>query len=257
MVVGVFVLRNVQFFNVGNRFRTFVVVDNRKGAKPSLVRVVDVRGTIEKACSIVFIVGNNLVLCDPYGFRLLVMRKIWGDGWEADFGKVNDGNSCLSSLITITTLFGLNFLIETCLVNSTVICLVFKHSSCYLYFLEDGIASLVAKEQSNSFVLMIVRVISSYVVEQVQLALDKLTFVYKRFNNQVLLFEEPLLGVVSLLTTIWKLQSSTEYSISLYLEFLLLSLVEKCYKTDLSILEEDIFKVNQPRNFFSIVVMRE
>lgn len=72
--------------------------------------------------------------------------------------------------------------------------------------------------------------------------------VCKRFKDQVLLLQEPLRGVAPMLTAVRKLQSSTEHLTTLHPEFLLLCLLAKCYKTGLSILEEDIFEVDQPRD---------
>ncbi|XVF60087.1 hypothetical protein PTKIN_Ptkin08bG0015400 [Pterospermum kingtungense] len=125
-----------------------------------------------------------------------------------------------------------------------------KHSLGYLYFLEACTAGPVTKEQASSSVLTIARFISSCVAEQIRLAPDKFTSVCKRFKDQVLLLEEPLRGVAPLLTAIRKLQSSTEHLTTLHPEFLLLCLLAKCYKTGLSILEEDIFEVDQLRDFF-------
>ncbi|XWS44041.1 hypothetical protein CRYUN_Cryun15aG0011000 [Craigia yunnanensis] len=53
-----------------------------------------------------------------------------------------------------------------------------------------------------------------------------------------------------MLTAIRKLQSSTEHLTTLHPEFLLLCLLAKCYKTGISILEENIFEVDQPRDLF-------
>ncbi|XVE84120.1 hypothetical protein DITRI_Ditri16bG0144100 [Diplodiscus trichospermus] len=125
-----------------------------------------------------------------------------------------------------------------------------KHSLGYLFFLEACTAGPVTKEQASSFVLIIARFISSCVSEQIRLAPDKFISVCKRFKDQVLLLEEPLRGVAPLLTAIRKLQSSTEHLTTLHPEFLLLCLLAKCYKTALSILEEDIFEVDQPRDLF-------
>ncbi|KAA3464045.1 COP9 signalosome complex subunit 3 [Gossypium australe] len=74
--------------------------------------------------------------------------------------------------------------------------------------------------------------------------------VCKSFKDQVLLLEEPLCGVAPMLTAVRKLQSSTEHLTTLHPKFLLLCLVAKCYKTGLSILEEDIFEVDQPRDLY-------
>ncbi|KAK9039603.1 hypothetical protein V6N11_014799 [Hibiscus sabdariffa] len=125
-----------------------------------------------------------------------------------------------------------------------------KHSLGYLYFLEACTAGPVTQEQASSFVLTIARFISSCVAEQIRLAPDKFISVCKRFKDQVLLLEEPLRGVAPMLTAIRKLQLSSEHLTALHPEFLLLCLLSKCYKTALSILDEDIFEVDQPRDLF-------
>ncbi|GMI76826.1 FUSCA 11, COP9 SIGNALOSOME SUBUNIT 3, CONSTITUTIVE PHOTOMORPHOGENIC 13 [Hibiscus trionum] len=125
-----------------------------------------------------------------------------------------------------------------------------KHSLGYLYFLEACTAGPVTQELASSYVLTIARFISSCVTEQIRLAPDKFISVCKRFKDQVLLLEEPLRGVAPMLTAIRKLQSSSEHLTALHPEFLLLCLLSKCYKTALSILEDDIFEVDQPRDLF-------
>lgn len=65
-----------------------------------------------------------------------------------------------------------------------------------------------------------------------------------------MLLEEPLRGVAPMLTALRKLQSSREQLTPLHPDFLLLCLLAKCYKTGLSILEDDIYEVDQPRDFF-------
>ncbi|KAL0001362.1 hypothetical protein SO802_015143 [Lithocarpus litseifolius] len=57
-------------------------------------------------------------------------------------------------------------------------------------------------------------------------------------------------GVAPLQAAVRKPQNSSEHLTTLHQEFLLLSLLAKCYKTGLSILEEDIFEVDQPRDLF-------
>ncbi|KAG8482964.1 hypothetical protein CXB51_022010 [Gossypium anomalum] len=125
-----------------------------------------------------------------------------------------------------------------------------KHSLGYLYFLEACTAGPVSKEQAGSYVLMIARFITSCIAEQIRLAPDKFITVCKRFKDQVLLLEEPLRGVAPMLTAIRKLQSSSEHLTALHPEFLLLCLLSRCYKAGLSILEEDVFEVDQPRDLF-------
>ncbi|XP_039061526.1 COP9 signalosome complex subunit 3-like [Hibiscus syriacus] len=125
-----------------------------------------------------------------------------------------------------------------------------KHTLGYLYFLEACTAGPVTTESARSFVLIIAIFISSCDAEQIRLAPDKFISVCKRLKDQVLLLEEPLRAVAPMLAAIRKLQPSTENLTSLHPEFLLLCLLAKCYKTGLSILEEDIFEVDEPRNLY-------
>lgn len=62
--------------------------------------------------------------------------------------------------------------------------------------------------------------------------------------------EAPLRGVAPLLTAIRKVRTSSEHLTSLHPEFLLLCLLSKSYKAGLSILNDDIFEVDQPRDLF-------
>ncbi|KAK9984378.1 hypothetical protein SO802_033903 [Lithocarpus litseifolius] len=57
-------------------------------------------------------------------------------------------------------------------------------------------------------------------------------------------------GVAPLQAAVRKPQNSSEHLTTLHQEFLLLSLLAKCYKIGLSILEEDIFEVDQLRDLF-------
>lgn len=124
------------------------------------------------------------------------------------------------------------------------------HSLGYLYILEACTSLPISKEQSTTLVPYISRFISFCVPEQIRLAPDKFISVCKRFKDQVVLLEAPIRGVAPMLAATQKLQSSSEHLTSLHPEFLLLCLLAKCYKTGLSILEDDIFEVDQPRDLF-------
>ncbi|KAK6928491.1 Proteasome component (PCI) domain [Dillenia turbinata] len=119
-----------------------------------------------------------------------------------------------------------------------------KHSLGYLYFLEACTSAPVSKEQANDLSLIIVRFINSCIAEQIRLAPDK------RFKDQVLMLEAPMRGVAPMLASVRKLQTSSECLTPLHPEFLLLCLLAKNYKAGLSILKDDIFEVDQPRDFF-------
>ncbi|XP_041996173.1 COP9 signalosome complex subunit 3-like isoform X3 [Salvia splendens] len=86
--------------------------------------------------------------------------------------------------------------------------------------------------------------------EQIRLAPEKFISICKRLMLQVMLLEDPMRGVAPLLTSIRKLQSSTEQLTTLHPDFMLLCLLSKCYKIGLSVLEDDIFEVDLPRDLF-------
>lgn len=74
--------------------------------------------------------------------------------------------------------------------------------------------------------------------------------VCKRFKDQVILLETPVRGVAPLLTAIRKLQSSSEQLTTLHADLLLLCILAKCYKAGFSVLEDDIYEIDLPRDFF-------
>ncbi|CAN0924648.1 COP9 signalosome complex subunit 3 [Linum grandiflorum] len=124
------------------------------------------------------------------------------------------------------------------------------HSLGYLYFLAAWTSDTVSREQAASMVLVSARFITSCSTEQIQLSADKFIGICKRFKDLVLLTDAPLRGVGPLLTAVRKLQSSSEHLTSLHPDFLQLCLLTKCYKIGLSLLEDDIFEVDQPKDLF-------
>ena len=60
----------------------------------------------------------------------------------------------------------------------------------------------------------------------------------------------PIRGITPLRTAIRKLQTSSEQLTTLHSDYLLLCLLAKFYKAGLSILDDDIFEVDQPRDHF-------
>ncbi|KAL6507269.1 COP9 signalosome complex subunit 3 [Orobanche gracilis] len=124
------------------------------------------------------------------------------------------------------------------------------HSLCYLYLLEAGTSAPTSKEQANELVLSVSRFIDVCGAEQIRLAPEKFISLCKRFKDQVMLLEDPVRGVAPLLMAIHKLQLSPEQLTPLHPDFLLLCLLSKCYKTGFSILEDDIFEVDQSRDLF-------
>ncbi|KAM1357656.1 hypothetical protein ACFX1Q_044721 [Malus domestica] len=124
------------------------------------------------------------------------------------------------------------------------------HSLGYLYILEACSSGSISKEQASALVLPIARFINSCVAEQIRLQPDKFISVCKRFKDHVMLLEAPLRGVAPMLTAIRKIQTSSEHLTSLHPEFLLLCLLSKSYKVGYSVLDDDIFEVDQPRDLF-------
>ncbi|XP_042034792.1 COP9 signalosome complex subunit 3-like [Salvia splendens] len=124
------------------------------------------------------------------------------------------------------------------------------HSLGYLYILEACTCGTILKEEANELVLSVARFINVCAADQIRLAPEKFISICKRLKEQVVLLEDPMRGVAPLLTSIRKLQSSTEQLTTLHPDFLLLCLMSKCYKTGLSVLEDDVFEVDQPRDLF-------
>ncbi|XP_060186873.1 COP9 signalosome complex subunit 3-like [Lycium barbarum] len=124
------------------------------------------------------------------------------------------------------------------------------HSLGYLYILKAILSAPVSKEEANGLLVSIARFINSCSVEQIHLAPEKFIFVCRRFKDLVMLLEAPIRGVAPMLTAVRKLQVSSEQLTALHSDFLLLCVLAKCYKTGMSILEDDISEVDQPRDFF-------
>lgn len=74
--------------------------------------------------------------------------------------------------------------------------------------------------------------------------------VCKRLKDLVTLLEAPIRGVAPMFTALRKLQVSAEHLTPLHAEFLMLCLLAKCYKTGLSILDDDVFEVDHPRDLY-------
>jgi hypothetical protein len=74
--------------------------------------------------------------------------------------------------------------------------------------------------------------------------------VCKRLKDLVTLLEAPIRGVAPMFTALRKLQVSTEHLTPRHAKFLMLCLLAKCYKTSLSILDDDVFEVDHPRDLY-------
>ncbi|XP_073144959.1 COP9 signalosome complex subunit 3 [Henckelia pumila] len=122
------------------------------------------------------------------------------------------------------------------------------HSLGYLYILDACTSVPVSKEQVNEIVLSISRFINVCAAEQIRMAPDKFISICKRFKDQVMLLQDPMRGVAPMLKALRKLQSSSEHLTTLHPDYLLLCLLSKFYKSGLSVLYDDIFEVEQPRD---------
>ncbi|KAK7338315.1 hypothetical protein VNO77_18921 [Canavalia gladiata] len=124
------------------------------------------------------------------------------------------------------------------------------HSLGFLYVLDAFTSGQTSKQDAETVVQLITRFINACVAEQIRLAPEKFTLVCKRLRELVMLLETPIRGVAPLFTAVRKLQFSTEHLTPLHSEFLLLCLLAKCYKTGLSLLEDDVFEIEQRRDLF-------
>ncbi|CAA6668317.1 unnamed protein product [Spirodela intermedia] len=121
-----------------------------------------------------------------------------------------------------------------------------KHSLGYLYILE-AYSTSISREQANEFLPFVIGFINECSPEQIRLAPEKFISVCKRFKDQLMDLKTPIQGVVPLRTAVRKLQLSSEQLTALHSDFLVLCLLSKCYKAGLSILDDDIYEVDQPK----------
>ncbi|KAL8132517.1 COP9 signalosome complex subunit 3-like [Apium graveolens] len=118
------------------------------------------------------------------------------------------------------------------------------HSLGYLFILDAYTSDPNTKERANEVVPVIARFLRTCSANQIRLAPEKFVAISKRLKELVMLLQSPIRGVAPLLNAIRKLQSSAEHFTVLHPEFLLLCLSAKCYKSGLSILEDDIYEVD-------------
>lgn len=65
-----------------------------------------------------------------------------------------------------------------------------------------------------------------------------------------MLLNTPIRGIAPLRAAVRKIQASPEQLTPVHAEYLLLCLLAKQYKAGLSVLEDDIFEVDQPKDLF-------
>ncbi|KAF5194458.1 Cop9 signalosome complex subunit [Thalictrum thalictroides] len=125
-----------------------------------------------------------------------------------------------------------------------------QHSLGYLYILEAYTSTPSSNDQARGRLPTVAGFIDSCVAEQIRLVPDKFISVCRAFKDGILSLKTPIRGVGPLRTAIRKLQSSSGRVTSLHSDFVMLCLLAKCYKTGYSILEENIFETDQPRDLY-------
>lgn len=124
-----------------------------------------------------------------------------------------------------------------------------KHSLGYLYVLEAYSSSSIPREQVEGFMLIASKFINSCSTEQIRIAPEKFTVLCRRLKEQAIQLQVPIQAIIPLRTAVRKLQPSPEHLTPLHPDLLLVCLLAKCYKAALSILEEDIFEIDIPKDF--------
>ena len=69
-------------------------------------------------------------------------------------------------------------------------------------------------------------------------------------KDQVMQLNAPIRGIAPLRAAVRKIQASPEQLTPVHADYLLLCLLAKQYKAGLSVLEDDIFEVDQPKDLF-------
>jgi COP9 signalosome complex subunit 3 len=122
-----------------------------------------------------------------------------------------------------------------------------KHSLGYLYLLEVQSSGTLSQEQSETFLALASTFLNVCLAEQICLAPEKFNMVCRRVKEQALQLQKPLRAILPLQAAIRKLQPSSEFLTAMHPDFLQMCLLAKCYKASLSILEDDIFEIDQKR----------
>ncbi|XP_074311257.1 COP9 signalosome complex subunit 3 [Silene latifolia] len=124
------------------------------------------------------------------------------------------------------------------------------HSLGYLYLLDAYLFSRVPKDDVSEVSKLVARFINVCRPEQIRLASEKFIHVCKKLKDLVMGLDAPIRGVAPMLTAIRKVRASSEHLTTLHPDFLLLCISAKCYKTGLSLLEEDVLEVDHPKDLF-------
>ncbi|KAL6658796.1 hypothetical protein ACP70R_002836 [Stipagrostis hirtigluma subsp. patula] len=122
------------------------------------------------------------------------------------------------------------------------------HSLGYLYLLEAFVCSApdLRDHGGRDLLVMAADFLTSCSADQIRLAPDKCAV----FKDQVMQLDMPIRGVAPLRAAVRKIQTSPEQLTPIHADYLLLCLLAKQYKAGLSVLEDDIFEVDQPKDLF-------
>ncbi|EES13281.1 hypothetical protein BDA96_07G023800 [Sorghum bicolor] len=126
------------------------------------------------------------------------------------------------------------------------------HSLGYLYLLEACATSgsNLSDFGGGDFLVTIAGFLTACSADQIRLAPDKFLNVCRVLKDQVMQLNMPIRGIAPLRAAVRKIQSSPEQLTPLHADYLLLCLLAKQYKAGLSVLEDDIFEVDQPKDLF-------
>ncbi|CAO2205585.1 unnamed protein product [Urochloa humidicola] len=122
------------------------------------------------------------------------------------------------------------------------------HSLGYLYLLEACATS--GANLGGDFLVTMADFLTACSAHQIRLAPDKFFNVCKVFKEQVMLINAPIRGIAPLRAAVRKIQASPEQLTPVHADYLLLCLLAKQYKAGLSVLEDNIFEVDQPKDLF-------
>ncbi|PAN33394.1 hypothetical protein PAHAL_6G017500 [Panicum hallii] len=126
------------------------------------------------------------------------------------------------------------------------------HSLGYLYLLEACATSGANLRDfgGGDFLVTMADFLTACSSDQIRLAPDKFLNVCKVLKDQVMQINRPIRGIAPLRAAVRKIQASPEQLTPVHADYLLLCLLAKQYKAGLSVLEDDIFEVDQPKDLF-------
>ncbi|GJN39794.1 hypothetical protein PR202_gb28936 [Eleusine coracana subsp. coracana] len=126
------------------------------------------------------------------------------------------------------------------------------HSLGYLYLLEAFATSAANLRDVGGadFLVTIAGFLTACSADQIRMAPEKFLNVCRVLKDQVMQLNMPIRGIVPLWAAVRKIQTSPEQLTPVHADYLLLCLLAKQYKAGLSVLEDDIFEVDQPKDLF-------